>query len=297
MAEALWALAAAALFSGSGAVDKFILEHRMGNPWAYYAFSTFVFFLLYGAIGAPAGALRWPADPLLLLAVSALSWASVALYYLALRRGDVSSVLPLGATRPLLAVPLSMLLIGEVRGPAVAGAIALVAAGGVFAAWPEKGGLRGALSNRVLWLIMAANLLIVLSNTLTNPLLRSMEPAQLAFWRYGVWGLLFLPLFALRPAVLRDVGRDWKGALAPTLLSAAFVYGMLLALFAALASSVQMTEGLLATQGLFGVALGAVLSRIRPGLLRESRPGRLYAIRGTGAALIVAGTAAIVAAA
>lgn len=293
----LWALAAAALFSGSGAVDKFILEHRMGNPWSYYAFSTFVFFLLYGAIGAPSGALRWPGDPPLLLAVSALSWASIALYYLALRRGDISSVLPIGATRPILAVPLSMFLIGEVRGPAVAGAIALVAAGGVLSAWPEKGGLRGALRSRVLWLIMAANLLIVAANTLTNPLLRVMEPAQLAFWRYGLWCLLFLPLFAIRPAALREMARDWRAALAPTLLSAALVYGFLLALFAALAASVQLTEGLLATQGLFGVALGAALSRLGPGLLRESLPGRVYAVRGAGALLIVAGSGAIVAAA
>lgn len=296
MADALWALAAAALFSTSGAVDKFILEHRMGNPWSYYAFSTFVFFLLYGALGAPVGAFRLPADPALLFVVSVLSWGSIALYYLALRQGDVSSVLPLGATRPLLAVPLAMLLIGEFRGSWAVAGIALVASGGALSAWPEKGGLRGALASRVLWLILAANLLIVLSNTLTNPLLRSMEPAQLAFWRYGVWCLLFIPLFALRPSALREMRRDWKGALAPTLLSAALIYGFLLALFTALAASVQLTEGLLATQGLFGVALGAGLARLRPGLLRESRPSRVYALRGLGAALIVAGTALILAA-
>jgi drug/metabolite transporter (DMT)-like permease len=293
----LWAVVGAALFSGSGAVDKYILEHRMGNPWSYYAFSTFVFFLLYGALGAPWGALRWPAEPTLLLAVSALSWGSIALYYLALREGDLSSVLPLGATRPLLAIPLAMLLIGEFRGPDVVGGICLAAAGGVLSAWPEKGGLRGALASRVLWFVLGANLLIVVANTLTNPLLRAMEPAQLAFWRYGLWCLLFIPVFALRPSALGAVRRDWRRALAPTLLSAALVYGFLLALFAALASSVQLTEGLLATQGLFGVAIGAALARLGPGLLRESRPVRVYAIRGTGALLIVAGAALMVLAA
>lgn len=294
MTDALWALAAAALFSGSGAVDKFILENRMGNPWAYYAFSTFLFTAFFAAAGAPLGALRPPADPWGIVAVGLLAWASIALYFLALRRGDLSSVIPLGATRPLLAVPLAILLIGEPWGPEVAGPIALVAAGGVLTSWTERGGLRSALRNPVLWLILAANLLIVLSNTVANPVLRVVEPAQLTLWRYVVWCLLFVPLLALHRPAREGVRAGWRGALVPALLSGALIYGMLLSLFTALRASVQVTEGLLATQALFGVAIGLALSRLRPGLLKESRPAWLYGVRGAGAILIVAGAGLLI---
>lgn len=294
MTAALWALGAAALFSGSGAVDKYILEHRMGNPWAYYAFSTFVFTALFAAASAPLGALRPPADPWGVVAVGVLAWASIALYFLALRRGDISSVLPLGATRPLLAVPLAVLLLGEPYGPGVVGPILLVAAGGVLASWSEEGRLRGALRNPVLWLVLAANLLIVLSNTVANLVLRTVDPAQLTFWRYGVWCLLFLPLLALHAPAREGIRKNWRATLAPALLSGVLIYGMLLSLFQALRVSVQLTEGLLTSQALFGVAIGLLLSRLKPGLVEGVRPRKIYAIRGAGALLIVTGTAAIV---
>jgi hypothetical protein len=60
-------------------------------------------------------------------------------------------------------------------------------------------------------------------------------------------------------------------------------------LFYALGVSVQITEGLMASTGLFAVIIGYLLSKTKSGFELENQSGRVYVIRMVGAILILFG--------
>ncbi|MBI4362004.1 MAG: EamA family transporter [Euryarchaeota archaeon] len=293
------ALGAALLFSLSGLVDKVALTHRMGSGPAYFFYTNLVFLLLYLPLNLLHRPLSLPpveqAAPVAL--ISGLTFASVWVYYRALQKGDLSTIIPLSSTRPLFAVPAAALLVGEWHGAQAPLGILLIALGALLTNAREGVPLRRLLAPRdpVFWLIMLGNLLIVLANTLTKPLLAHVDGYDFVLWRYGIWVLLGA---ALAPLWLRGPHRDalargWRPTLPLAVLSGLIIYGMLALLFHALARSVQITEGLLTTQGLWAILLAALASRLRPGSVAEEHTPRVYGTRALGALLILAGVAGL----
>ena len=86
-----------------------------------------------------------------------------------------------------------------------------------------------------------------------------------------------------------DLMKHWKTTLPYAILGNMFFYASYLSMFFAVRFSVSLSEALIATQGVFTVAIGFLMSQISPRLLAEKHTHLTYLFRTMGAILILIG--------
>ncbi|MCJ7761762.1 DMT family transporter [Candidatus Bathyarchaeota archaeon] len=224
----------------------------------------------------------------------ATSIIAYLLTYYGLTKYDASSAVPIVGIKPIFVIPLSYVFLGEFYGFDVILWIIIAVLGAVMTSWDENIRARQLFSfkNKALWIFMAAAFLYTAGNVAVKPAMKLVTNFNFLVWREIGW---FCVLLALMPLIFHEenwasLRGEWRGALRAVLLVVLAQYFGYILLFYALGFSVQITEGLNGSQGLFAVAAGFVLSRTKSGLISERHESRIYLIRAVGALLILFGT-------
>lgn len=290
----LWlplAVAAYAVFSINGVVDKFLVSSKLKNPlivsfWVGLFGIPSALILLIGLVPAPwASAFKFvmpSPDGLLLIAAAGLTLQlSLMLGYMALFRGEATRVTPtIGAATPVFALIFAYLILGERMPPASYAAFGLLLAGAVIVSFK-----RGGRPNLAFALAVASGAAAAFETVLIK-LVYSYNNFISSFALLGLGNIVFCAiLLAFVPAVRQELAhalhpKPAKGAkrvkrivrsggflvFVNNLLGSAGVVVLNLALKLGPVSLVNALKGLQYV-GIFLIAL--LLARPFPKLLKE----------------------------
>ena len=219
------------------------------------------------------------------------SIAGYLLMYYGLNKYDASSAVPIIGVKPIFIIPLSIILLGEFYGMDVIIWILITMLGAIITTWDERIKVTQMFSthNKALWIFLATAFLHTSGNIAVKPAMKAVTSFNFLIWREFAW---FGVLLILIPFIFHKKEREclrkyWKGALLSSLLAILLQYLGYTSMFYALGFSVQISEGLFATQGLFAVIIGFVLSKLGSGVVQERHSGRIYLVRLMGALLIL----------
>ncbi len=291
------ALLSAFFFSFVIIVDKYILSNKMKDSFAYFYLMNIVGAVLYPAILMLQGTFIIPINEIFSLVLfSVIAFATLLVYYYALKSGDVSMISPLLSSGIIFVMLFSVIFLSEWYGLIIIAFILTIILGAVMTTVNEKMDMRKILSfNKVFWLIMIANLLNTISLVIIKLFLQSIDGFNIIAWRQIIWLPLLLILFpiVLNRKRIHALKNEWKSALPYTALSAAIIFLSLSFMYSALHESVQIASALSASSGLFTVIISFIVSRIKPELINERHKRSVYIIRAVGAIMIFIGVAGI----
>jgi drug/metabolite transporter (DMT)-like permease len=216
--------------------------------------------------------------------------AYLLLYY-GLTRYDASSAAPIVCTQSIFVIPLTYVFLGEYYGLKVILWILLAVLGAVMTSWDEKINVRQLFSfkNKAFMIFLTVALLYALGNVAVKPALNFVSNFNFLIWRELAW---FGSLILLAPFIFRKNERsvfraNWRKPLLILASGVVILYFMYILMFYALGVSVQITMGLAASNGLFAVIIGFLLSRTRWGSVLEKHESRIYVLRMVGALMIL----------
>lgn len=293
-----WSIVAIAAYLANAAAaltDKFLLRRLVPHP-AVLAF----FVSLMGAavvVMAPF-VLRDAAPPVLgASAFSGLAFAAgLYLYYTALKGHEASRVVPLvGGMVPIFVFAFARLLLGEALAPPQLAGFALVIAGTALLA--EEGNAARRLEFRAIALGFFAAALFAASHVAAKYVYLVHPFASGLVWR-GFGGFLAALVIFLIPTNRRRIVAELTDREVKTegvvLLSQGFSgAGFLLFNYALSLGPVTLVNALSGVQYVFLFLATVVLSRLAPGIVRESRSRRELTFKSIGIAMVALGIAII----
>jgi drug/metabolite transporter (DMT)-like permease len=274
---------------------KYIISNKMDNYISFIYLQGIMIVILFPIISyliTPNQIFLPPVEVIPYAIISGgTSIVGYLLMYYGLNKYDASSAVPIIGVKPIFIIPLSIVLLGEWYGLDVVFWILLTMFGAIITTWDERVKVRQMFSakNRALWIFLVVAFFHTTGNIVVKPAMKIVSNFNFLVWREFAW---FGVLLVLIPMIFHEnewasLRRDWRGALWPSLIAILLQYFGYLSMFYALGFSVQVSEGLFATQGFFAVTIGFMLSRLSSGLVRESHTGRIYLIRLIGALLIM----------
>ena len=213
------------------------------------------------------------------------------LMYYGLTKYDASSATPIVATQSIFVIPLTYFFLKEFYGLIVILWILIATLGAIMTSWDENINARQLFSfkNRAFWIFFTVAFLYALGNVAVKPAMKLVSNFNFLIWREFAW---FGVLLVLMPLIFHKRDREsfraeWKGALSPLAIAVLILYFMYVLMFYALGISVQITMGLIASNGLFAVIIGFLLSKTSLGILLEKHGSKIYLIRIIGALMIL----------
>lgn len=216
--------------------------------------------------------------------------AYLLLYY-GLTKYDASSAAPIVCTQSIFVIPLTYIFLGEYYGLNVILWILMAVLGATMTSWDEKIKVKQLFSfnNKAFMIFLTVALLYALGNVAVKPALRFVSNFNFLIWRELAW---FGTLILLTPFIFRRSERivlceNWRKTSLILGLGVVILYFMYILMFYALGVSVQITMGLAASNGLFAVIIGFLLSRTSWGSSLERHGGRIYILRMIGALMIL----------
>ncbi len=213
------------------------------------------------------------------------------LMYYGLIKYDASSAAPIVATQSIFTIPLTYVFLKEYYGLIVVLWILIAVLGAIMTSWDENMNARQLFSfrNKPFWIFFAAAFLYALGNVAVKPALKFVSNFNFLIWREFAWFgilLIFVP-FIFKQRERLNFRTDWKRALLPLTIAVVILFFMYNLMFYALGVSVQITMGLSASNGLFAVIIGFLLSKTSLGILLEKHENKIYLIRMIGALMIL----------
>jgi drug/metabolite transporter (DMT)-like permease len=286
------AIVAGLFFALRNIVNKYAIENKMqAVPWFY----------LYTALSlAVFPIISWSISPIVFPSVNSLVLTTIAasaaftgglIFVYALSIGDITTANPVLSTRPIFIIPLSYIFLREFYGFQIIGWILLIVLGAILTSWNEGMNFKNWLKNKSLGLFFATCLIFAFMGIASKPVLQEMDYINYLSWFHIMQIpllLIFMPFVMKNNEIVGFKGK-WKQVMPSAILEIALLYISLVAMFFALKFSVSLTEAFVATQGLFTVILGVLVSRINPKFLGENHSIRTYLTRLIGAALILVG--------
>jgi len=293
----LYAITSSAFFTLFAFIAKYIISRKMSSFVSFIYMQGVVIMILFPILSyaiAPDKICLPPAEVIPFAYISGgTSIIAYLLMYYGLKRYDASSAVPLVGTKPIFVIPLSYIFLQEFYGMEAVLWILITMVGAILTTWDEKLKVKQLLSpnNKALWIFLLVALLYGAGNVAVKPAMKLATNFNFLIWRELAW---FGVLIAIMPLIFHEedwksLGREWKGALWPVLLAVVSQYFAYILLFYALGFSVQISEGLSATQGLFAVAAGFLLSRRKSEIISERHDSKIYLMRMIGALLILVG--------
>ncbi len=276
----IFAWIAAFLYGAVTIVSKLTSKYSITNPWMFNFLwsAALVLFSVPTALHYGAGL---PVDwwPLILIGFfNALSWT---LFTLTLFQLDVSVISPLYNLRTPLGFLLSAVFLGEILDPSKIWLVPVITVAGFFVTYDEKSKLTSFFQKGV---VMA--LLGMVAATLSNIVTKQAIGVN-GYWNVILWPniiVLFFLLFTL-PKFRLDVPKITKQHIGICLLLAAVETVGTLAANRAYAENVGVSNAIINIP--ISMIVAIVLSIVAPKLL-EHHPVKVYAIRITAAAVMVA---------
>lgn len=288
----LVAIAVAFIFSLREVVNKFSISNLM-RPFSWFYLFTAINVIAFPVISWMMTPMVFPSIQswILLLVSSTAAVVGGMVFMYALSIGEMTTGNPVLATRPIFVVPLSFIFLGEFYGFGVVGWILLIVFGAVLTSWNEKTKPGNFFRNKAFILFILATLIYAVMSVSSKPVLQELNSINYVGW----WNIAQIPsLLILMPLVLKkneisSLKKKWKPAFPYAILESSLLYAGTLGMFFALSFSVSLSEALIATQGLFAVVVGLIITRINPKIISEKHSMKIYLIRLVGAALILAG--------
>ena len=286
------AIATGFFFALRNIVNKYAIENRMRAIAWFYLFSTI------NIIALPI--ISWAISPIvfpssqswpLIIFASTTGFIGTLIFIYALTMGDVTTAMPVLSTRPIFIVPLSFFFLGEFYGYGVIGWILLIVFGAILASWNVGMKPKDLYGNKALGLFFVTTILWALMNISSKPVLQEMDSLNLIGW-FHIFNapllLAFMP-FVLNKSEKMDLKNHWRPTLPYAILGNIFYYASFITMFFAVKYSVSLSEALIATQGVFAVLIGFLISQISPRLIAEKHTKLTYLFRSLGSILILIG--------
>lgn len=266
-----------ALFAVSNYLDKYLLEryfHASGNG-ALIVFSSLVGFAVLPviALAVPSVLELSPALATFATVNGMLYVAALLPYFDAMRGDDASVAAPLFQLIPVFGYALGFTFLGENLSIGQLLGAALIVAGGIVLA-VDPTGERVRVRWRTLGLMAASSALMALNGVLFKVAALESSYWATSFWGYlglGLMGVGFLALSGSARAEFREVlAANSTGALALNAVNEGVnLAGMLVLNYALLLAPVTYVFLAGATQPLFVLAYGTLLTLLMPKLVRE----------------------------
>ena len=220
-----------------------------------------------------------------------ISSLAVVLVLEIMRKEDVARVSPITATAPVFVAILAMLFLGEDLALHQWLAILAVVTGAVAISFKWDSGGAAHFHKRPFFILMAASVLIAVSNVFNKYALGFMS-----FWNSASLVFLFSAVLFIgicfRPSVLREIAalRDRTGTVGFTLANqAAAMAATVLAYWAIKLSPVALASTIFNSKPLFIFAFSGLAARIAPGFLFHEKSSRKLLLARAGATLLVVG--------
>jgi len=276
-------------------LSKYILARKMRNSVSFTYLQGILIMVLFPALSYLIVPDQIYIPPIAIVPYAIVSGGTSILAYLLMYYGliryDASSAAPIVCTQSIFVIPLTYLFLGEYYGLTVILWIMIAVVGAIMTSWDEKIKARQLFSfkNKALWIFLMVALLYALGNVAVKPALKFVSNFNFLIWREVAW---FGSLILLMPLIFRKNERgvfraNWKEILIPLALGVSMLYFMYVMMFYALGVSVQITMGLAASNGLFAVIIGFLVSRTSLGAILEKHETRIYILRMIGALMIL----------
>lgn len=235
--------------------------------------------------------------PLEVIPYSIISGGTSVLAYLLMYYGltkyDASMAGPIVGIKPIFVIPISYIFLGEFYGIGVILWILVAMFGAIMTSLSEniQGRKLFSVENKGLWIFLASAFLYAVGNVAVKPAMELVTNYNFLIWREFAW---FGVLLALMPFIFHreefeTLRQAWKSSIFAVLMIVFFQYFAYIFMFQALGFSVQLTEGIMASSGVFAVIIGFTLSRIKPELILEKQSNKIYFVRMIGSLLIMFG--------
>ena len=291
------AILSAASFSVVNIVDSHLLSKRMPGLRALLlligCFQLFYGLLIFWIFPLPAGI---GVLPVLVAVASGIFRSTAAIIMLYnLRREDVSRVIPVVYTYPIIVAIIAVLFLGETLAYLQWLAIIIVVAGAVMVS------LQQSPSGATIWLgkpfllLLGSSLFFALADITSKYALAYISPWNM----FGITSLCLFGVFwliSVRPSVINQLvnmkGRN--SALALLTFSESLVpVASVLSFLALERGPVSLVSTIIGSRPIFVVIYALILSRILPGFLKWQSGGGMLALRLVAVAMIFGGIAII----
>lgn len=293
----LYAIAASVFFSIFTFVAKYVISKKMSSFISFIYMQGILIVVLFPIMSymlVPEQIFLPPAEIIPYAYISgATSIVAYLLMYYGLTRYDASSAVPVIGVKPVFVIPLSFIFLREFYGFDVVLWILMAMVGAIMTTWDEAISVRQlfSLKNKALWIFLASALLYTAGNVAVKPAMTLVSNFNFLIWRELGW---FGVLLALMPVVFHEedwesLKKEWKGALGAVLLAILAQYFAYILMFYSLGFSVQISEGLSGSQGIFAVIIGFLLSKTKSQMAPERHSNRIYLMRMLGALMILLG--------
>ena len=286
------AISTGLFFALRNILNKYIISNRM-NPISWFYLYTAISVILFPIIIWSFTPIEFPSMNLwIYIMVSSITgFVGGLIFIYALTLGDVTTAMPILSSRPIFVLPMSFIFLNEFYGFGVAGWIMVIVLGAMLTSWKEGMKVKDLAKNKALGLFLFTTFLWSIMDMATKPALQQIDSFNFTSWWNLIQApflLIFIP-FVFKEKEIKDLKKKWKPIFPYVLLEAMIFFASLITLFYAFKFSVSLSEALVATQGLFTVAIGFLITRINPKIIAEKHSKRIYLLRLAGSILILIG--------
>jgi drug/metabolite transporter (DMT)-like permease len=290
-------LVSAAILAVVHVVDSHLIARRLPSVQSYLLVLGFIIFIVSAVI-----ILRFPLPPnldstTLLAAIfsGVLRAASVYLMFYTLKREEVSMVIPIVNSYPIMVALFAMPIVGEFLNTLQWLAIIIVVLGVILATFRSDSGSRITWSGRVLGLLLAAAVFWALSEVMAKYALAVITPWQMYALSHFSMAFVFLAI-SLRPSVLGQWARHKKKITAVIIIifnETIAIVSVVLLYWAMERGPVSLVSALSSTRPVFVFIYVLVISRFSELLLERRAQKGIFLLRFIAVTMIAGGVALI----
>ena len=287
----VFALLSAFVIAIVNVVDKVIIKDEMKDTKLAAVVIGLIAFVIYSIVGLFAG-ISIPSLNILVLAlvVGALDIFTIILYFKALKRDEVSRVVPVMATIPIFVLILAVLFLGERFLPLQYLGIFLIAFGAFLISVREK--LHQVVLSKAFGIILFASFVAAISSVLAKSVLTPDNVFNILFW-FGLGGGIISGIILLfHHPHIREKAR--AGIKHLVWISALGVLASLLLIYAIANGPVSLVMAFYEVKPLFVLLLVLLFSKAYPGFLKEKMSKRIVVQKLMAILLIVVGSLLLV---
>ncbi|PIN93993.1 hypothetical protein COU54_00775 [Candidatus Pacearchaeota archaeon CG10_big_fil_rev_8_21_14_0_10_31_24] len=287
----IFALLAAFFVALVNIIDRLIIKEEMKDSKLAVIIGSVSAFVCYLIIGLIYG-ISFPSWNIvgLSLIVGILNVYANVLYYNALKKEEVSRVVPVMATIPIFVLILAAIFLGEKFVPLQYLGILFLVIGAFLISFREK--LHHIVLSKVFGTILFASFLIAIISVISKYVLTPENILHILFW-FGTGGLICaLLVFAKHHPHIRENAK--KGIIYLVFGSMLAVGASFLLFYSIAHGPVSLVLSLYESKPLFVFLMVLLLSKTYPKLLREKMSKRIIIQKLLAVILIVAGSVLLI---
>ena len=270
------------------AISKSLLKHRIREPFLFFLYisilqtliTPLLWFFVKSAVPSLSGMI-----PLLLAGITGV--IAYMFLYMALSKGDASSVMPIMGSKVIFSGFLATFMLNEKHTWAIYGAALLVAISiGILSYSPSPGSISN-FTGRPVFLMVLCSIVFAFTDNLITRSLKYIDSYNFMVYYnliIGIGSLVVIPNLKKKNVTFLLPGKDLFWSLASAIFLV--VATLLLTISFKIAKGVVIPNILVSTRGIFIVLISAILSQ-RGSSLLETQTWKIYLLRLAASSLIL----------